>query len=180
MLGSLSVRDASRVELDGVELALTGDWRLLAYGDSLDGLAGERSTRDGRQLLVGPADHANLEWLRTRLPWLHPRLLGTACSAGFGDRLGFATAGHVRALRSAGHGISPIFAQQSIREMARSGRTPQQVLDDAAWGVFAEGWRDGFGADADHVKSEADVDACAAAGYTFYTIDPGEFGRPRR
>ena len=175
MLGSLSVRDASRVELDGVELALTGDWRLLAYGDSLDGLAGERSSRDGRPVLVGPADHATLEWLRTRLPWLHPRLLGTACSAGFGDRLGFATAGHVRALRSAGHGISPIFAQQSIREMARSGRTPQQVLDDAAWGVFAEGWRDGFGADADHVKSEADVDACAAAGYTFYTIDPGEF-----
>jgi hypothetical protein len=172
---SLSVRDASRVELDGVELAMTSDWRLLAYGDSLDGLAGERSTRNGRPLLLGPANHENLEWLRIRLPWLQPRLLGIACSAGFGDRLGLATAGHVRALRSAGHGISPIFAQQSIREMVRSGRTPRQVLDDAAWGAFAEGWRDGFGADADHLKTEADVDSCADAGYTFYTIDPGGF-----
>jgi hypothetical protein len=175
LLDSLSVREASRVELEGVELALTSDWRLLAWGDSLDGLTGERSTRDGRPLLIGPANHANLEWLRARLPWLHPRLFGTVCSAGFGDRLGLATPGHVRALRSAGHGISPIFAQQSIREMARAKRTPQQVLDDAAWGVFAEGWRDGFGADADHLKTEADVDACTAAGYTFYTIDPGDF-----
>lgn len=47
-------------------------------------------------------------------------------------------------------------------------------MDDATWGVFAEGWREGFGADADHLKNEADVEACAAAGYTFYTIDPGE------
>ena len=160
--------------MGGVELALTNDWRLLATGDSLDGLAGDRSSRDGRPVMLGPADHANLEWLRARLPWLRPRLLGIACSAGFGDRLGLATAGHIAALRSAGRGIAPIFAQQSIREMTRSGRSPQQVLDDATWGVFAEGWRDGFGADADHLKSEADVDACAAAGFTFYTIDPGE------
>jgi hypothetical protein len=41
--------------------------------------------------------------------------------------------------------------------------------------VFQEGWREGFGADADHLKTTADVDVCAAAGYTFYTIDPGEY-----
>lgn len=175
LLGSLSVRDASRVEVDGVELALATDWRLLAIGDSLEGLVGERGSLDGRQLLVGPANHANLEWLRARLSWLRPRLIGITCSAGFGDRLGLATPGHIAALRAAGRGIAPIFAQQSIREMSRSHRTPQQVIDDATWGVFAEGWRDGFGADADHLKTEADVDACAEAGYTFYTIDPGEF-----
>jgi tagaturonate epimerase len=162
------------VEVDGVELALTTDWRLLASGDSLNGLTGERSSRDGRPQLVAPVNHENLEWLRARLPWLRPKLLGLSCSAGFGDRLGLATPGHIAALRSAGRGIAPIFAQQSIREMSRSHRTPQQVLDDATWGVFAEGWRSGFGADADHLKTEADVDACAAAGYTFYTIDPGE------
>ena len=65
-------------------------------------------------------------------------------------------------------------AQQSIREMTRTGRSPQQVLDDAMWGVFSEGWRDGFGADADHLKTTADIDHCLAAGYTFYTFDPGE------
>ena len=30
------------------------------------------------------------------------------------------------------------------------------------------------GADADHLKTTADIDACAAAGFTFFTIDPGE------
>jgi hypothetical protein len=47
-------------------------------------------------------------------------------------------------------------------------------MDDALWGVLQEGWRGGFGADADHLKNIDDVDVCAAAGYTFYTIDPGE------
>jgi len=42
------------------------------------------------------------------------------------------------------------------------------------WGVFAEGWQRGFGADADHLKTAADIDSCLAAGYTFYTFDPGE------
>jgi hypothetical protein len=48
-------------------------------------------------------------------------------------------------------------------------------MDDATWGVFQEGWRAGFGADADHLKTTADIDLCAAAGYTFFTIDPGEY-----
>jgi hypothetical protein len=71
-------------------------------------------------------------------------------------------------------GIAPILAQQSIRENARTGRTPQQVLDDAMWGVFQEGWREAWGADADHLKTTDDVDLCVAAGYTFYTVDPGD------
>ena len=58
--------------------------------------------------------------------------------------------------------------------MTRTGRSPQQVFDDAMWGVFAEGWRSGFAADADHLKSTEDIDRCVAAGYTFYTFDPGE------
>jgi hypothetical protein len=48
------------------------------------------------------------------------------------------------------------------------------VLDEAMWGVMAEGWRDPWGADADHLKVPADVDRCLAAGFTFYTVDPGE------
>jgi hypothetical protein len=77
-------------------------------------------------------------------------------------------------VRAAGGDIAPIFAQQSIREMARTGRTPRQVMDDATWGAFAEGWRGIQGADADHLKTPADIDACAAAGFTFFTIDPGD------
>jgi hypothetical protein len=47
-------------------------------------------------------------------------------------------------------------------------------MDAATWGVFQEGWREGFGADADHLKTLADVDRCAAAGFVFYTVDPGD------
>jgi hypothetical protein len=61
-----------------------------------------------------------------------------------------------------------------MRENARTGRSPQQVLDEAMWGVFQEGWREPWGADADHLMTTADVDMCVAAGYTFYTVDPGD------
>ncbi len=119
-----------------------------------------------------PTTPANAAALRAALPFLAARPLGLQKSAGAGDRLGLATPGHLRAFRQ--HTLAPIVAQQSIRENARTGRAPQQVMDDATWGVFQEGWRQGFGADADHLKTTADIDACAAAGYTFFTIDPGE------
>ena len=147
---------------------------ILAGPSFLEGFEGESSDHAGRQLLVGPTSPRNAAELRARLPWLRPQPLGLRTSAGMGDRMGLATPGHVRAMRAAGGNIAPIFAQQSIREMARTVRTPQQVMDDATWGIFQESWREGVGADADHLKTTADIDACLAAGYTFFTIDPGE------
>lgn len=61
-----------------------------------------------------------------------------------GDRLGWATPGHIRAVRDVGGKIAPIFAQQSIREMNRTGRTAQQVIDDAVWGIFQNPGRMGL------------------------------------
>jgi hypothetical protein len=111
-----------------------------------------------------------------------------AASSAFGLRnlgrlrrpLGLATPGHIRAVRAVGGDIAPILAQQSMRENARTGRSPQQVMDDALWGVFQEGWREPWGADADHLKTTEDVDVCVAAGYTFFTIDPGAARGQRR
>ena len=110
--------------------------------------------------------------LRRALPWTAPQLVAGRPSIGLGDRTGLATPGHVRAVR--GTGYVPMLAQQSIREMTRTRRGAQDVIDDATWGVFQAGWRDGFGADADHLKTPEDIDLCAAAGFTFFTIDPGE------
>lgn len=117
---------------------------------------------------------ANAAALRVRLPWLNPEPLGTHTSFGFGDRIGLATPGHVAALIKSGGDIAPIFAQQSVRENTRIGRTPQQVLDDAMWGIFQKGWRGNWGADADHVKEIAHVAPFVQAGYTFFTIDPSD------
>lgn len=140
----------------------------------LDRFLGERIDRGEWQLALCPLTADNAAALRGALAWLKPRLLGLRTSAGLGDRLGLATPGHVRAVRAAGGTLAPIFAQQSIREMTRTGRSPRQVMDDAMWGVFQEGWREGAGADADHLKTTADIDACLAAGCTFFTFDPGE------
>jgi hypothetical protein len=135
---------------------------------------GERSSRGKATLSICPLNSFNAQLLRERLPWLQPKLLGLQTSAGLGDRLGLATPGHVRAMSHFEGQIIPIFPQQSIREMARTARSPQEVMDDAMWGIFQENWQGGFGADADHLKTEEDVDACFQAGYTFFTIDPGE------
>ena len=123
-------------------------------------------------LRLCPTDSMNASLLRDALPFTAPTPIGPGASVGCGDRLGLATPGHVRAVRR--HGMTPVFAQQSMREMIRSGRTPDDVLDDASWGVFQEGWREGFGADADHLKTTEDIDVCVAAGFTFFTLDPGE------
>lgn len=127
-----------------------------------------------------PLNHANARALRDTLPWLRPALLGLTMSAGTGDRIGLATPGHVRAFRHVwgdvpGSTLLPIFAQQSIREMQRTNRTPDHVMTDATFGAFEAGWRGRLGADADHLKTPADIDACADAGLSFYTIDPGDY-----
>lgn len=101
-------------------------------------------------------------------------LLGDAASFGFGDRIGMATPGHVEAMKRAGSGIQPIFPQQSIREMARTNRTPQEVMADALNGVEVAGWTGPTGADADHLKTITDVNLTAEAGFTFFTIDPSD------
>lgn len=141
----------------------------------LDDLEGDRSEHAGRALVVGPASERNAQALRRQFRWLVPQPIGLRTSFGLGDRLGLATPGHVRAMRDAGPDLAPIFAQQSVREMARTSRTPQQVLDAATFGAFEEGWQAGAGADADHLKEAADIDRCLAAGFTLFTVDPGEF-----
>jgi hypothetical protein len=99
--------------------------------------------------------------------------LGLSPSFGFGDRLGLATPGHITAVR--GTKFAPIFAQQSVRENARTGRTPQQVMDDAKRAVESAKWDLPWGADADHLKTVEDIPPFVEAGYTFFTVDPGEY-----
>ena len=98
--------------------------------------------------------------------------LGLKPSFGFGDRIGLATPGHIAAMRRVPCGIEAIFPQQSIREMTRTQRTPQNVIDDAVSGMKSAGWTGLCGADADHLKTQHDVDHTAAVGFTFFTIDP--------
>ena len=127
----------------------------------------------GITLVKCALDRDRASSIRELFPFTIPQKIRRENSFGFGDRLGIATPGHIRALR--GTAIWPVFAQQSIRELERTVREPQEVIDAATWGVFQEGWRDGYGADADHLKTTADIDRMARAGFTMFTIDPGEY-----
>src|SRR5215212_7502744 len=129
-LNSLDVRPNSAVSVQDTEVGLARSAQkvaILAPSRSrvLSCFEGESSASSDRTLVLGPMNTTNLSALRDLLPWLRPRLLGARTSAGFGDRLGLATPGHIMALRAAGGGLAPIFAQQSIREMERTGRRPK-------------------------------------------------------
>lgn len=150
-------------------------WLVLAPGGS------QREQRfAGDVIIAGPHTYLicrqtkeNAEALRERFPFTRPILLGKRVSFGFGDRLGNAGPAHLKAVR--GTRFKPVLAQQSIRELERTGREAREVLDAASWAVFQEGFKEGFGADADHLKTIEDMDTMIAAGFTMFTIDPGEY-----
>ncbi len=127
---------------------------------------------DGSHFARGPLSHGNAEFLRSSIDWTSPRRIGRGRSFGLGDRLGLAGPAHLRAV--AGTGLFPVLAQQSIRELERTGRTPDEVMDCATFAVFQEGYSDGFGADGDHLKTTRDIDRVLASGFLFFTFDPGD------
>ncbi|MEM2111837.1 MAG: tagaturonate epimerase family protein, partial [Candidatus Bathyarchaeia archaeon] len=134
---------------------------------------GEIETKKKKvEYLVCLCNHKNASALRRIFPFTRPQVLGLTPSIGTGDRIGLATPGHIRAMKECG--VFPVLAQQSIREMDRTLRTPKDVLDDVSWAVFQEGYKDGFAADADHLKRKEDIDATFEAGFTMYTIDPSD------
>ena len=94
----------------------------------------------------------NRKMLQTLFRFAIPQVMGPIDTFGFGDRLGLANPAHIRSLDKSQ--FKPILAQQSIRELSRTNRTPGEVMDAAVWAVFQEGYHDGFGADADHLKTK--------------------------
>ena len=123
-------------------------------------------------LLICDLSSENATALRSRFAWTAPQPVGLTNSFGTGDRIGLATPGHIRAMKE--YDIVPVLAQQSIREMTRTGRTPQQVMDDVTWAVFQEGFKEPWGSDADHLKTEADIRNTVAVGFNGFTLDPSD------
>ena len=117
--------------------------------------------------------HENRLTLNRFLPYTAPQAFGTqVATMGLGDRLGIASPGHIQTIR--GKDIRPVLAQQSIRELALTGRTYEDVLDAAAYAVFQEGYKDGYGADGDHLKKEEDIEYALRLGFTMLTLDCSE------
>lgn len=120
-----------------------------------------------------PLSNENACALQTVFPYTKPRShKGHQFTMGLGDRLGLATAGHIRAL--SGHDIYPVFAQQSIRELNLTHRTFTDVISAASFNVFQEGYKKGFGADGDHLKTKEEIKYALESGCTMVTLDCSE------
>lgn len=168
-----------RNETHEAQVVRAGTQRLLrvsaAEPAALEAFAGTPGQGEGRYVVEGPLSAANAAALRATFPHLRPALIGRErTSVGTGDRLGLATPGHVRAFQQVGAGVVPVFAQQSIREMDRLGRAAQSVMDDATFGCVQAGWTGEVGADCDHIKTTDGIDRGLAAGFTMFTLDPGD------
>ena len=128
---------------------------------------------DGFRLKICSLTHENAMIMRESFSYTLPTVLGTEPAFGTGDRIGgkaSATPGHIRALKD--YNVAGFFAQQSVRENARTRRTFQEVLDDVTWGVFQEGYKGRWGADADHLMDLASMGLAVDAGFTMFTVDP--------
>ena len=124
--------------------------------------------------LKAALNHKNAEVLRKVFPFTAPsRVLGKERSFGVGDRLGIATAGHIRLFEK--YDAYPVFAQQSIRELNLTNRTFEDVLDVVSFAVFREGFKKAWGADGDHLKTAKDVKYALSLGYTMITLDCSEY-----
>ncbi len=120
-----------------------------------------------------PLTSENAAALMALFPYARPAShKGPPFTFGLGDRLGIATPGHVRAI--AGYGCFPVFAQQSIRELNLTGRTFADVISAAAFGVFQEGYKGGYGADGDHLKTKDEITYALNSGCSMITLDCSE------
>lgn len=149
--------------------------KLVIQGKSslFESFSGEVQDVEGEEVLVCSLTHENCNALREAFPYTAPTaVLKYPKSIGLGDRLGLASPGHIRLIKD--YDMKPILAQQSIRELNLTGRNYTEVLDDASWAVFQEGYKGGFGADGDHLKTAEEVKGALACGYTMITLDCSE------
>ena len=179
-LAGSSAYATSQQSVDGFDLLLTGSgkakhlWAVAPTASSLpDDLAGETYSNASLSAKCCGLTHANALALREMLPWTAPRSLrNERTTFGCGDRLGRATPGHLQAI--ARYDVSPVLAQQSIRELTLTGRTFEGVVDNVTFLVFQAGFTSGYGADGDHLKTLDDINTAVDAGMAMITLDLSE------
>ncbi len=129
-------------------------------------------TSDGKYRVLD-LDHDCADYLRRTFPFSAPsKVLRHAKTIGTGDRLGVACDGHIASVE--GSDFYPVLAQQSIRELTLTGRSYEAVLDAVTFAVFKNGFKTPWGADGDHLKTDAEIEYAISCGYTMITLDSSE------
>lgn len=143
--------------------------RLAVSGQAADRFSGEMFGA----VKLCPLSVTNGASLYQIFPYTKPRSRKDhSFTFGMGDRLGLATPGHIEAIK--GYDVFPIFAQQSIRELTLTRRSFPEVIAAAAFSVFQEGFKSGYGADGDHLKTLDEIDYALESGCTMVTLDCSE------
>ena len=151
---------------DGQETVIV----ISAQGGKSGAELGFKGSDLGNGKFKAPLSHENAGVLRKLFPFTAPaRGLSKPMSFGLGDRLGIATSGHIDLFKD--KEVFPIFAQQSIRELNLTGRTYEEVLDAVTFAVFREGYKKGFGADGDHLKTAENIEYALSLGFSMITLD---------
>ena len=169
-------KSINKIDSTEVFMAKDGDEAVLIIAGGEDE-SGRRLGFEGKELGAGifraPLSCANAAVVRKIFPWTAPvRGLSKPRSFGLGDRLGIATPGHIDLFEK--NDVFPVFVQQSIRELNLTGRRYEDVLAAGTFAVFREGYRKGFGADGDHLKTVEDVEYALSLGFTMITLDCSE------
>ena len=148
---------------------IDGEKRLAVQGEKAAAFSGQEKAG----VKFCPLTVENAALLMELFPYTAPvSHQGHPFTMGLGDRLGLATPGHIRAI--APYEVFPVFAQQSIRELTLTGRTFRDVIAAAAFGVFQEGYKGGYGADGDHLKTTAEIQYALESGCSMITLDCSE------
>ena len=181
---------ASSVQKSGDDLLalikLKSEVSLAVLGKNKGGFKGTKKGGKDLAILFCPLNHKNAERLRRILPYTAPSPLADIdVTVGVGDRLGIASAGHVRlfkklddeAVKLGSFTFAPVLAQQSVREITLCDRTYEDVLDCASWAVFQENFKKPWGADGDHLKTADWVKKTLKLGFTMITADVSDYIR---
>ena len=131
-------------------------------------------TSDDYIIRLYKRNNNNLNILYAIFPELYPVPLGMDTSFGFGDRLGLANAAHIRVIKKQ-KGILPVLAQQSVRELLKTGKDFGTVISNSVWNIMQEGYVGRWGADADHIKDKEYFIKAVEAGMTMFTLDTSDY-----
>ncbi len=143
-------------------------------GNAYSDFSGNEICIAGKKVKVCKLSVCNSKIIRNIFSFTNPvSMKNHKISLGLGDRLGIASAGHIRLLKD--KKVFPILAQQSIRELNLTKRTYENVLADVVWAVLQEGYKYGYGADGDHLKTIEEVKMALDCGYTMITLDCSEY-----
>ena len=164
--------------------SIHGDYVFMIKGEDEDKLVVTGETADLFQGITTQFDdmtyktilltHETGNQLRKLFPFTKPiKVLDKKRSFGLGDRLGIAGPGHLEVFKK--YDAYPVLAQQSIRELNLTNRTYEDVLDAASFSVYKQGYKDGFGADGDHLKKTEEIEYALRLGFTMITLDCSDY-----